>query len=61
MPGGKGGPAEGMGNGFLRSKEDKQGIDGLIVFITALLSVSQQENVISMVVEEEKKKPEHDW
>ena len=53
MPGGKGGPEEGMGNGFLRSKADKRGMDGLIMFITELLSVIRQENVISMVVEGE--------
>lgn len=53
MPGGKGGPGEGMGNGFLRSKADKRGMDGLIMFIAEVLSVSRQENLISMVVEEE--------
>jgi hypothetical protein len=42
-----------MGSGFLRSKADKRSTDGLIVFITELLPVSQRENVISMVVEEE--------
>ena len=53
MPGGKGGPEEGMGNSFLRSKVDKRGMDGLIVFITELLPVGWQKNVISMIVEEE--------
>ena len=53
MPGGKGGPEEGMGNRFLGSKADKRGMDGLIVFITELLTLSRQENVISIVVEEE--------
>lgn len=42
-----------MGNGFLRSKADKGGMDGLIVFIPELLSVSRRENVISIDVEEE--------
>lgn len=53
MLGGKGGPGEGMGNGFLRSKADKRGMDGLIVFITEILPVSRREKVISIVVEEE--------
>lgn len=53
MPGGKGGPGEGMGNGFLPNKADKRGMDGLIVFITELLPVSRRENVISIVVEED--------
>lgn len=61
MPGGKGGPGEDMGNGFLRSKADKRGTDGFIVFITELLPVSRRENVISMVVEGEEgqEEPEH--
>jgi hypothetical protein len=53
MPGGKGGPGEGMGNGFLRSKADKRGMDGLIAFIPELLPVYRRENMISIVVEEE--------
>jgi hypothetical protein len=62
MPGGKGGPGEGVGNGFLRSKPDNRGIDGLIAFITELLPLSRQENVISIVVEEkDQKEPEHGW
>jgi hypothetical protein len=52
MPGDKGGPGEGMGNGFLRIKADKRGMDGLIVFIPELFPVSRRENVISIVVEE---------
>jgi predicted transcriptional regulator len=52
MPGGKGGPRQGMGSGFLRSKADKRGIDGLIAFIRDT-PVSRRENVISMVVEED--------
>ena len=51
MPGGKGGPGEGMGNGFLRSKADKRGMDSLIAFIPELLPVSQRDSVISVVVE----------
>jgi hypothetical protein len=53
MPGGKGGPGEGMGSGFLRSKADKREIEALIMFITELLPVSRRENVILIVVEEE--------
>jgi hypothetical protein len=47
MPGGKGGPGEGMGHGFLRSKAEKRGINGFIVFITELLPVSRRKNVVS--------------
>lgn len=52
MPGGKGGPEKGMGNGFLRSKAEKRETNGFIVFITELLPVSRRENVMSVVVEE---------
>lgn len=62
MPGGKGSPREGMGNGFFRSKADKRGMDGLIVFIPGLLPVSRRENVISIVVEEEGDQgAQHSW
>lgn len=42
-----------MGNGFLRNKVDKRGINGLMVLIAELLSVSWRKNVISIVLEEE--------
>lgn len=47
MPGGNGGPGEGIGNGFLRSKAENRGANGLMVFITELLPVSRGENVMS--------------
>lgn len=53
MPGGKGGPGERKGSGFLRSKEDKRVMDDLIVFVIELLPVSCRETLISTVVEEE--------
>lgn len=53
MPGGKGNPGKGMGNGFLRSKAEKQEMNGFIVFITELLPVSRRVNVMSVVVEED--------
>ena len=53
MPGGKGGPGKGMGNGFLRSKAEKREMNGFIVSITELLPVSRRENVMSVVVEED--------
>ena len=50
IPGGKGGPGEGAGNGFLRRKAEKRGMDGLIVFIIPkLLPVSRRENVTLIV------------
>jgi hypothetical protein len=61
MPGGKGNPGKGMGNGFLRSKAEKQEMNGFIVFITELLPVSRRVNVMSVVVEKKIKEPEHDW
>lgn len=61
MPGGKGGLGEGMGNGFLRSKADKRGMDGVIVFIPEVLPVSRRENVISIVVEEGDQGAQHSW
>lgn len=53
MPGDKGGPGEGMGNCFFRSRADKRGMDALIVFIPELTPVSRRGNVISIVVEGE--------
>ncbi|OKO89273.1 hypothetical protein PENSUB_13808 [Penicillium subrubescens] len=53
MPGGNGGPGEGIGNSFLRSKAEKRGMNGFTVFITELLPASRRENVMSVVVEED--------
>lgn len=53
MPGGNGSPGEGMGNGFLRSKVEKRGIKGLMVFITELLPVSRWGNVMPVAVEDD--------
>jgi hypothetical protein len=53
MPGGNGGPGEGIGNGFLRSKAEKRGVNGFTVFITELLPASRRKNVMSVVVEED--------
>lgn len=53
MPGGKGGPGEDMGNGFLRMKAEKRGMNGFIAFITELLPVSRRENAMSVMVEED--------
>lgn len=62
MVGDKGGPEEGMGNGFLRSKAHRRGADGLMVFIPELLPVIRPENGISIVVEGgDKERPDHGW
>lgn len=53
MPGGKGGPWDGMGNGFLRRRAEKRGMNGFIMFITELLAASRRENVMSVVVEKD--------
>lgn len=52
MPGGNGGPGEGVGKGFLRNKADRRGIDGLMVFITDLLPITRRVNMTSTVLVE---------
>lgn len=49
---GKSGPGEGIGNGFLRSKAEKWGLNGLVVFIAELL-LSQHERMITLIEEED--------
>lgn len=52
MSGGKRGPGGGMGNGFLRSRAEKRGLNGLMVFITELL-LSRRERMISLIEEDQ--------
>jgi hypothetical protein len=50
VPGGKGGPGEGIGSGFLRSRADKR-MDGFILYRATV--ITRWENAISVVVVDE--------